>query len=151
MHRQDNFYGYQQRRLSILLGWGVASAAVGGIMQLFTQDFWQQFGLQALAWGAIDAALALVGIWSARKKERRYEQKELGSADEKKEARTIWRVLLINAGLDGLYILSGSWVIWRFQMHTDRQGLGVGILLQGAWLLVFDALLARDVKKRWLS
>lgn len=148
---QDNFYGYQQRRLSILLGWGVASAALGGIMQLFAQDFWKQFGLQALAWGAIDAALALVGIRSARNKERRYEQKELGSADEKKEARTIRRVLLINAGLDALYILSGSWVIWRFQMHTDRQGMGVGILLQGAWLLVFDALLARDVKKRWLS
>lgn len=151
MYMQDNFYSYQQRRLSILLGWGVASAVVGGIMQLLTQDFWQQFGLQALAWGAIDALLALVGIRSAQNKERRYEEKELGSSDEEKEARTTWRVLLINAGLDGLYILSGCWVIWRFQMRSDRQGMGMGILLQGAWLLLFDALLARDVKKRWLS
>ena len=151
MYMQDNFYSYQQRRLSILLGWGVASTVVGGIMQLLAQDFWKQFGLQALAWGAIDAALALVGIRSARNKERRYEQKELGNTDEEKEARTIRRVLLINAGLDSLYILSGSWVIWRFQLPSDRQGMGMGILLQGAWLLLFDALLARDVKKHWLS
>ena len=148
---QDNFYHYQQRRLSILLGWGVGSVVVGSSMQLIRQDFWKQFGLQALAWGAIDAALALVGIRSARNKERRYEQKELGDADEKKEARTIRRILLINAGLDGLYILSGSWVIWRFQARSDRRGMGVGILLQGVWLLLFDALLARDVKKHWLS
>ena len=148
---QDNFYRYQQRRLSILLGWGVGSVVVGSSMQLITQDFWKQFGLQALAWGAIDAALALVGIRSARSKERRYEQKELDDADEKKEARTIRRILLINAGLDGLYILSGSWVIWRFQARSDRRGMGVGILLQGVWLLLFDALLARDVKKHWLS
>jgi hypothetical protein len=148
---QDNFYGYQQRRLSILLGWGIGSAAIGSSMQLLTQDFWKQFGLQALAWGAIDAALALVGIRSAQNKERRYEQKELEYADEKKEARTIWRVLLINAGLDILYVVSGSWVIWRFQMRDDRRGMGAGILLQGAWLLLFDTFLARDVKKRWLS
>lgn len=148
---QDNFYRYQQRRLSILLSWGVSSVVVGSIIQLITQDFWKQFGLQALAWGAIDAALALVGIRSARSKEKRYEQKELGNADEKKEARTIWRILLINAGLDGLYIVSGAWVIWRFQARSDRRGMGVGILLQGVWLLLFDALLARDVKKRWLS
>ena len=147
---RDNFYSYQQRRLSILLGWGLASAAIGSGMQFITQEFWNQFGLQALAWGAIDAALALVGIRSARSKERLYEQKELGGADEEKEARTIRRILLINAGLDSLYILSGSWVIWRFQMRSDRQGIGVGILVQGAWLLLFDALLARDVKKRWL-
>ncbi len=151
MYMQDNFYSYQQRRLSILLGWGIASVAVGSIMQLFAQDFWRQFGLQALAWGAIDAVLALVGIRSAQNKERRYEKKELGSTDETKEARTIWRVLLINAGLDILYIVGGSWIIWRFQMQSDRQGIGGGILLQGAWLLLFDALLARDVKKRWLS
>ncbi len=146
----DNFYNYQQRRLSILLNWGIASAVVGTSMQLIPQDFWKQFGLQALAWGAIDAALAFVGMRSAKNKERRYEQKELVRADEGKEARTVWRILLVNAGLDCLYILSGSWVIWRFQASSDRQGMGAGILLQGAWLLLFDALLARDVKKRWL-
>ncbi|GAC1357376.1 MAG: hypothetical protein NVS2B12_05560 [Ktedonobacteraceae bacterium] len=148
---QNNFYRYQQRRLGILLGWGLGSVLVGSVMQWITQDFWKQFGLQALAWGAIDAALALFGIRSARKKERQYEQQELSRPDEEKEARTIRRILLINAGLDGLYILSGSWVIWRFQTRSDRQGMGAGILLQGAWLLVFDALLARDVRKRWLS
>ena len=146
---QDNFYRYQQRRLTLLLGWGLLSVIAGLGVQFVTKPFWKQFALQALAWGAIDAALAIFGLRSANRKEKRYKQGILGPADERKEARGFHRILLINVVLDVGYMLGGIWVMQRFKARSDRQGMGASITLQGLWLFLFDSLLAREVARRW--
>ncbi len=146
---QENFYSYQQRRMSLLLGWGILSIIVGFVVQRNSQPFWKQFGLQALIWGAIDAALALFGLNSANKKEERYALGELGTTDEHKEARSFYRILLINTGLDLGYVAGGVWLMQRFKTRSDRRGMGLGILIQGLWLFLFDGLVSQEVRKPW--
>src|SRR5579883_1502982 len=137
----EDFYTYQRQRLGILLGWGGASVLVCGVLQCVPGLFWRQVGLQCALWGAIDAVLAILGRRSARAKAGR----ALAPADEQKDRRGFRRILLVNAWLDVGYVLCGAWLIWRLKQH----GIGAGILLQGAWLLLFDSLLAREVKRRW--
>ncbi len=146
---QGNFYGFQQRRFLLLLGWGLLSIIAGFAVQRNAKSFWQQFGIQALTWGAIDAALALFGLTSANKKEERYVHGELDSRDEQKEARTFYRILLINAVLDVGYITGGAWFMQRFKAREDRRGMGLGILVQGLWLFLFDCLVSQEVCRDW--
>ena len=146
---QGNFYGYQHQRFLLLLAWGLLSVITGFALQLNPKTFWKQFGLQALLWGAIDAALAVFGLTGANKKEERYALGELDSTDEQKDARSFYRILLINTGLDVGYITLGAWLLLRFKARPDRRGMGLGILIQGLWLFLFDGLISREVRTDW--
>lgn len=114
-------------------------------------EFWRQFWLQFFIWGAIDAALAAFGINGANRKEERLALGELTETDEQKEARNLWRILLINAVLDVTYVAGGVWVVQRFKTRADRRGMGAGIILQGLWLFLFDSWLAGEMGRRWLK
>lgn len=141
----QSFYDFQQRRLSLLLLWGLASVITGLLTLLIPRAFWRQFGLQVLLWGAIDAALAAFGLNSANKKEGQRMLGQLDSSNEQKEARTFHRILLVNTFLDVGYVALGAWIMQRFRQRADRRGMGVGILVQGLWLFGFDGLLTREV------
>lgn len=147
----DNFYRYQRRTGGALLAWGLGNMLLGPLA-LFSRDaFWRQFGLQAFAWGAIDAALAFFGRRSAARKAERYAAAELDAATAHQDAAQFRRILLVNAGLDVLYIGSGAWTAWAFRDRPDRRGIGLGIVFQGLFLLVYDLLLADDVARRWMD
>jgi hypothetical protein len=106
-------------------------------------------GLQALSWGAIDAVLALIGRRSARRKAQRAQQGDLDSATIARAIGTFRRILLINSVLDVGYVLGGLWLLRTAGERQSRQGMGLGIIVQGLFLLIYDALLARDVTRRW--
>ena len=146
---QGNFYSYQQRRFQLLLLWSLLSIITGSALQLVTQSFWKQFGLQSLLWGAIDAALALFGFNGANKKEDSYLLGELNETEIQKDARSFYRILLINFGLDVGYIALGAWLMGRFKTRPDRRGMGLGILIQGLWLFLFDGFLSQEVRSKW--
>ena len=146
---QGNFYGYQQRRFQLLLIWGLLSVIAGSALQLNAQPFWKQFGLQSLLWGAIDAALALFGLLGASKKEDRYLLGELDSTEIQKDTRNFYRIILINFGLDIGYIALGIWLMNHFNARPDRRGMGLGILIQGLWLFLFDGFISLEVRSRW--
>ncbi|GCE24727.1 hypothetical protein KDA_02110 [Dictyobacter alpinus] len=147
----QNFYRYQQRRLGILLGWGLVNMLIGASLQGTSSSFWKQFGLQACTWGAIDTVLAIFGIRSARRKEQDFQQAKIEKRSEQKEINWLHRILVINVGLDVLYILSGAWVLGRFTEQQDRQGLGWGVLIQGLWLFLFDGFLVGEIRRHWLQ
>ena len=154
MHRRvptmgENFFSYQQRRIWILLVWGLASIVSGLSLQRSRSSFWKQFGLQAAMWGAIDAALAVFGLNTANKKEERLALGELTDVDEQKEARNFFRILFVNTFLDIGYVASGIWVMQRFKARADRRGAGMGIIVQGLWLFLFDGVMSQDVRRRW--
>ena len=146
----ENFYRYQQRRFGILLGWGLVNMLIGILFQAMSSVFWKQFGLQACVWGAIDAALAVFGIRGARRKEQDFRQAKIDRMAEQKEIGWLQRILMVNVGLDVVYILIGTWVLRRFTGSLDGQGLGWGILVQGLWLFLFDGFLTGEIRRRWL-
>lgn len=94
------------------------------------------FSIQCLVWGAIDGAIAALG---ARDRRRRL------AASEPSDTRAgaafgarLLRLLRLNAGLDVLYVLAGIAVLtlWR---TPEGLGHGLGVIVQGGFLLVFDA------------
>jgi hypothetical protein len=55
---------------------------------------------------------------------------------------SIERILLLNAGLDAAYMAAGAWMLERSKTAPDQaalwQGYGQSLVLQGAFLLIFD-------------
>jgi hypothetical protein len=145
-----NFFVYQRRALRPLLRWGMGSSVAGVTLALLPSDYWRQFGIQAAVWGVIDAVLAVAGRRSALLKAERSFAGDLSEANEYTEAEQFRRILLVNTGLDVIYIIAGLATASRYADTPSRRGIGHGIALQGLFLLIFDSLLARDVGARWL-
>jgi hypothetical protein len=136
----DSFFRFQRRALGVLLGWGLGSALVGLALSLRGDEAQRQFGLQALSWGLIDAALAAFGMRGASSKLARP-----GSVDVIGEARRFRTILALNGGLDIGYVATGAHFAYRGR-SAARRGMGWGILVQGLFLLLFDTLLALKVQ-----
>jgi hypothetical protein len=91
-------------------------------------------GMQAVGWGLINIAIAVFGDITTR---QRYRELENPDAPEviKNETRKLQRILLINTPLNWVYMGSGLFIARRSQKHRDS---GIGIIIQGAILFVFD-------------
>jgi hypothetical protein len=148
MHH-ENFFAYQRQKLQPLLVWGIGSSVSGAAM-LLVPGFVRHFGVQAVSWGVIDVLLAIAGRRRALLKAEELAHGDLDDVVVTREAESFRNILAFNAGLDVLYIVVGLAVAARFAERADRRGLGCGVATQGAFLLAFDALLARDVDQRFL-
>jgi hypothetical protein len=135
-----SFFRFQRRALAVLLAWGLGSVAAGLALSWRGRGAVRQFGVQALAWGLIDALLAALGMRGATRK-----LAQPGRVDVVAEARRFRTILAVNAGLDVGYVAVGA----HFAYHgpsAERKGLGWGVLVQGLFLLLFDSLLALVVQ-----
>lgn len=102
---------------------------VGGGMAMDLHKPLRAMGQQFLAWGFIDLLIARFGARQARKKEARGDEVP-------KERRSIRRLLWLNTFLDVGYMAGG---LHLMNKHDEvKQGHGRGILIQGAFLFVFD-------------
>ncbi len=127
-----------QRFLSLrLLLWSLLCGLGGLLLWISGDPFWRGFGLQATAWGAVDAAIALYGLRGLTGK--------LAAAFDPAESarRTRWlrRILGLNAALDVFYIVGGlALALTLGRSQPFSAGMGWGIVLQGVFLLLFDSL-----------
>ncbi len=137
-----------------LLIWSAGSMAAGAALMALGRPFWRGFGVQAVGWGAIDAAIALVGRRSSERNQAAAgADPDLAVTEKAKLARLLW----LNARLDVLYVLGGL-ILARSARRSaagspadERRGHGWGIVAQGAFLLVLDlwhALALRDMEAR---
>ena len=126
-----------------LILWSTLSI-VGGAVLLFAVPFWRGVGVQGLVWGVIDAAIAGFGLAQLRRKRGRPDANTLETRT--REAQSLRRTLLINAGLDVLYVVGGVIVLTNLASEFAR-GNGVGIIVQGGFLLVFDTFYAFQVQR----
>jgi hypothetical protein len=149
---KENFYRYQTNRVLILLVWGLANTAAGLVGAILSGvKFWRHFWLQAFAWGAIDAGIALLGIRSQRRKEAA--GGEAITPAVARDIRNFHRVLLLNVFLDTGYVISGVF-IRRYGVKKKSQtlgGIGAGFQFQGLYLFFFDLLLDLDLRRQWLN
>src|SRR5215213_9037330 len=134
-----NIWQFQSLISKRLLQWGLASVLLGLLMR-FGGKFWKNLGNQFIAWGAIDAAIAIGGQIASNDRIDHYEN-AAKSEVKSKEAKNLSRLLWINAALDVFYVLGG--LIW-----SKRDiGNGLGVIIQGAFLLIFDSFHALKMPK----
>lgn len=133
---QNLIWKFETDLTNRLLAWGILSLLSGTLLWFFTNEFWRSFGIQAAAWGCVDAVIALVGARTAARR--------TSTTDPKVEALFIRKVLWINFGLDVAYILGGVWVVAKFS-SMFWQGTGWGIIVQGTFLFLFDLIHALRV------
>ena len=128
-------WNFEKLLMRRLLAWAILSTLAGAVLLLFGNPFWQGFGVQALAWGAVDGIIVWFG-W------RRVNQAMGKNADEgldAQEASKIRKILWINTGLDVLYIASGVILILTIgRTSAFWQGNGWGIIIQAVFLFLFD-------------
>lgn len=125
-----------------LVAWGALSVLVGAAALLVGDAFWRGVGSMFVAWGAVDLGIGVV----ARRMAERGRRRTIGDTDARtRETHRIRRILLLNAALDVLYVLGGWWFGLTAAGDTWRVGVGLGIVLQGAFLLAFDLVHARWV------
>ena len=125
-----------------LLVWAILSLSAGAWLFLTGNSFERGFGLQAFIWGFIDGGIALlVGRGTRTSLTSLRDLVEAG-----RKTRWLRRVLAVNAGLDLIYIAGGV-ALWLTLGRADafNAGMGLGILVQGGFLLLFDALHALAV------
>lgn len=116
-----------------LLGWSVLSIGCGLLLLLMpgTSQLQHAFAVQALAWGAVDAVIALAGRRTAARRAR----------PPAAEAQHLRRLLWLNTALDFVYIAVGLYLALELGRENEEwRGHGWGVLVQGAFLLAFDAL-----------
>jgi len=94
-------------------------------------------GLEALLWGAVDALIAVYAILKRKVtlKTRRIFPDEVRDVRETVRLR---RLLVLNARLDLVYIALGGGAAVVFRADPFILGNGLGIVIQGLFLLVFD-------------
>lgn len=148
--RQSEFdlYRFQLHTLPILLGWAISSVIVGLLLIRTSGRSRKSTGWQFILWGLIDGVIAGLGLRAAQSKGGLYEQGVITPIAQKKEALAFERIVWLNALLDVLYVLFGSRLIARSQQREDRRGMGWGILIQGAFLLVWDIWLGMAVHEK---
>jgi hypothetical protein len=136
----EQLVAVEKNLTAALVAWSVASIAVGTPLALIGRktDNAQvsKFGRQTAAWGAVDAAIAGVGLLT------RLRRGALSEDQADHEIRKLRRLLVINAVADLGYIAGGMAIIGRSRrgLPSLRMGAGDGaaIAIQGAFLLVLD-------------
>ncbi len=114
-----------------LLRWSGLSVASGLPLAASSEPLLRGIGQQFIAWGAVDGAIALAGRWS--------NQRKAGQGASDKELAALRRLLLVNAGLDVLYVAGGvALAVRRGKDDPYWLGTGLGIVIQGGFLLIFD-------------
>ena len=122
--------------LSSLLVWGGANVAAGIPIAAVSRDaFGQWFGVQTIAWGAVNSAIAVVGLATSGSVRRDLDT--LGAVEA--ERRRMQRFLWINAALDVVYVTAGA-LLYGLAEDRGARGNGAAILGQGLFLVGFDFL-----------
>lgn len=117
---------------------GLAVAAVGA--RRGGDPAVREFGLQNAGWGAIDVAIAVLAERLRRRRMARTADPRTPEALSA-ERRRLRRVLLVNVALDAGYVVGGVALAARAVRRGDRgpAGAALGIVVQGAFLLIHDA------------
>jgi hypothetical protein len=134
MTQPSEYFAVKHRALGFLWAWGLANMAAGAGLALSRNQVVRHMGIQALVWGAIDTALAFFGRRDALAAPARGD-------DPRAVAGRDRMIVLINAGLDIGYVLSGLWLIRTAKRRAERVGMGAGIVPQGLFLFGLDSLL----------
>lgn len=130
--------GISKNAMLVLGGWSVANIVVSGIATKTHNAEVRYFHQMNVMWGGINLAIAGLGYWGAGRE--KIDNPTL-AAVLKHQSRTE-KTYLINTGLDVLYVGAGLLMNKTSdnQKNPDKfKGYGNSIMLQGGFLLLYDA------------
>ncbi len=151
--------GYNRERnaitrtnMLVLGSWGLGNMA-GGLAGVLTTPFGSEanyFHQMNIYWNTVNVAIAIPSFIAARKRMN----KSYDIATTFSEQRKIETTYLINFGLDFAYIGTGAWMQQFGDGRPQKQeallkGMGNSIMMQGAFLLLFDITSYIIHKKHW--
>ena len=131
--------------------WGGANIALGVALLLATRRAEHPgrhaFGVQTLAWGAVNTGIAAVGWWMLAPPD------PSNSLAGLRAENTYYDVLLVNMGLNVGYMGVGA-ALWAAGRHGVRsaaswRGHGRAVVLQGLGLFVLDGIALLASRSRW--
>jgi hypothetical protein len=136
----------------VLGGWGLGNMA-GGLAGVLTTPKGTEanyFHQMNIYWNVVNVGIAVPGFLSARKRMGR----SYDIPTTFKEQRKMETSYLINIALDGLYIGTGLWMQEFGNGRPANQrallkGMGNSIMMQGGFLLLFDAVSFAIHRTHW--
>ncbi len=127
----------------IWMVWGVPLVQDGPSLRVVYNplvEYYRGIGVQFLAWGSIDLAIAVFGAWGTRRRRAKLTPNEMFSTQTKERAN-LAKILWINTGLDVFYIIGGLALVYTLGASDPFWlGGGWGIIIQGGFLFFFDLL-----------
>lgn len=130
-HRELNRQG-----MYVLGGWALLNLAAGSVLSFTTQGAAKEFHVFNAAWNVVNLGIAGFSLYASGPVSSNPAEILSGYYD-------LQSFFLLNAGLDAAYIMTGFYLkerALRSTEHKDRfTGYGNSLLLQGGFLLLFDA------------
>jgi len=133
------------RGLGVLGAWAMLNLLVSGYMMPRTdaREWHHHFHLMNCGWGFVNAILAALGILRTHPGRPPLGLTEAGALASQLLTE---RIFLVNVGLDFGYLLLAFWLLNRATLPRVNRperlyGFGRSIQLQGAFLLLFDAVM----------
>ena len=110
----------QHSMATALLVWSLGSLGTS-VIGLYARpnEFWRSFWFMSGLWGLIDGLIAWYGLVGGHR-----------------TPSQLLPILRLNAGLDVVYIVVAGFLLNRSKPLL--RGFGMGVLVQGVFLLVFD-------------
>lgn len=144
---------HSQNGMIALGSWGVGNIIVGTAGALTTEkgSMMFSFHLMNASWNVVNLGIALPAYFGARK--RLGKQYDIpGTFKLQRQQETLYA---INMAADGLYIGSGVFLqefgnrYSNDNVRNSFKGMGYSLILQGGFLLIFDAVMLGVHKSHW--
>jgi hypothetical protein len=131
--------------MQVLGSWAAANIIVGGIGCASTSGSTKYFHQMNAIWNVANLGVALLG-YTATIKDKNHVYTEQESLDEQHKLE---KLFLVNGAFDFVYIGAGLYLKHRGDINNSDQNRGYGsaIILQGAFLLLFDATMYASERK----
>lgn len=128
-------WDYENLLARRLILWAILCILVGAGLLILGEPLWQGIGLTTLSWGVIDALLANTILEKVKAHLGQHSTYKIEDSEAVQLRKILWRsnaldVLYAAAGTVLLFTLNSGFPFWR--------GFGWGVILQAAFLFVFD-------------
>ncbi len=131
-----------------LIGWNVLNIAVGIVLSKDESPVRRGIATQNIGWGVINILIGLFGLVNTRRRKAKLDRPNAPDV-LKKETNNLRNVLLVNIALDALYMVAGARTADTLNVY--RRGIGIGIIIQGGLLLVWDIFLVLMIPSKKLQ
>ena len=128
----------QQKGMLVLASWAVGNIVWGSIAARNAGGSTRYFHQMNAAWNTVNLGIAVLGYYQAQQTD----PATWSLAESIRQNYKLEKILLFNTGLDLAYMAGGAWMIEKGKTAVENQerwkGFGKSLILQGAFLLVFD-------------